>query len=107
MEVNSVWSEKAYRKVNSDEGAYMALVGYNAIAEVTDSDGNYRYYLYTGPGDDEGGWTFSDYEECERFCDRVLHAGRINEAEYWVWVGYAQGNILPDYVENPFRPEYN
>ncbi len=101
MKIHSAFTAPAYRQCENEEGRYDAFVGYNVFAETTGP--LIEYHGYTGG---EPGLKVFDLAAAEQLAERVKAAGSIRP-ELWEHVGNADCSELPDYVLNPWRPEYN
>jgi hypothetical protein len=106
LPISDVFQAPAYRRVNSEEGAYDVCCGSNVLAfGVPDEDGVRIHYLYTGRDP-----VLPVLFEQEAFADETVEAirnhGSINP-KYWLDVNSDNIFALPDYVTNPHRPEYH
>ncbi len=97
----------AYRRVQSEEGAYDAHCGYNVCASSEDRDGYLHRFIYVSNTGLDGAYVFADLEAARRLVDRINAAGDIDAERYWDCYGCQHKDALPDYVENWWRPEYN
>ncbi len=104
--INDCFSAPSYRTVHLEDGVYETCVGRYVVAYVT--NGDYReVYIFTKDADCAPYvWLNPDEDVADRFADRVLAAGTINE-DLWMHVRSEKLHQLPDYVLDPTRPEFN
>jgi hypothetical protein len=107
VRICDVFSDRAYRRVYSEEGAYDAPDGYVVIAKAIDDDGYEDYYLYTRYEDETEPFNFVTCEDADAFVARVICKGCIDAERYWFHYSRRHCYDLPDYVVNWWRPEYN
>lgn len=97
----------AYRNVHSEEGDYEAFCGYNLFAKVKSKDGYIETYLYTS-GDEYGAaYVFPNEAKACVYAQLVKSADYLPAPDLWVSVHCSHPDDLPDYVTDPYRPEFN
>lgn len=104
LKVLDVFTGAAHCWVNSEDGGYYALQGYNVIARCAHDSGCVGSYVHS---DSDGLHSVFDYAEGERIADRIMKAGSIDPSKFWDCVSVTDPTDLPDYVLDPDRPEFN
>ena len=107
LPISDAWAEPAYRRVNSEEGAYDAFCGYNLLARVRTKDGYVETYLYTNGDEDGAAYVFPNQQQADLCTHLVKSKGSIDAEALWLCVGCADPDALPDYVTDPYRAEFN
>jgi len=110
--VFSCFHVPAYRQVDSEEGPYEALCGWNVVATTDDGGGwSSQYVLSHGPLVEPPAFNlprlFDTQEQAERLVERVLAAKEIDGTKWFKNGPASHADQLPDYVTNWWRPEYN
>ena len=107
LPVCDVFTAPAYRNVHSEEGDYEAFCGYNLFAKVKIEGGYIETYLFTDGDKDGAAYVFPDEAKAD-FCAHLIKCvGSITVPDLWVSVGCSHPDDLPDYVTDPYRPEFN
>lgn len=110
VEICRCFVEPAYYQVQSEEGPYDAVCGFNIIAQSKpDSQGNYGYWVFTGVADKDGN-QLAIYHTDKDLAEKIAHSyqtqGFIN-SRFWYCFDVKNLNDLPDYVTDPTNPMFN
>ncbi len=75
MKIVDVWVESQYKQVMGEDGPYDAHAGYHLIAKTHDIEEKFsEYFMHFH--------AFCDDKKAEKFAERVLAAGEIDE-KHW------------------------
>jgi hypothetical protein len=111
--ISDVHVENAYSRVQSEEGAYDAHVGYNIYISWIEDNNTRHHAVYVGQTLREGSEeyapsvAFADRERADEIAGRIESKGSVNLDGYWYWYGSEDINALPAYVTDWSNPLYN
>jgi hypothetical protein len=105
--IYSAFTAQAYRRVNSEDGAYDTCIGYNVFVKLPVVAGIVETYVFVGRGGQGKGAEVFDGDDADALVARIIQAGSADLASEFDHVESVNVDELPDYVTNPHRPEYN